>query len=77
MLDNVKLMGKASVNLGARGQVYHHDYASMIEKDPEITVIKKIRKQNGMLYYYELRKNHPEKPEEKLEDEPIMKDLPT
>ena len=26
MLDNVNLMRKAIVNLGARGQVYHHDF---------------------------------------------------
>ena len=56
MMDNLKLVAKASVNLGARGQVYHHDYVSLIENDPDVIVVKRKRKQNGMLYYYELRK---------------------
>lgn len=54
MQDNFTLLSKASVNLGARGQVYHHDYSLMIENDPEIKVIKRKRKMRGMLYYYEL-----------------------
>ncbi len=52
--DNFTLLSKASVNLGARGQVYHHDYSLLIENDPEIKVIKRKRKMRGMLYYYEL-----------------------
>lgn len=54
MQDNFTLLQKASVNLGARGQVYHHDYSSLVENDPEVRVVKKKRKVRGMLYYYEL-----------------------
>ena len=54
MMDNLTLLRKASVNLGARGQVYNHDFAELVENDPEIRVIKKKRKIRGMLYYYEL-----------------------
>jgi len=54
MYDNFLLMRKASVNLGARGQVYHHDFARMIEEDPQVRVIKSKRKMRGMLYYFEL-----------------------
>ena len=54
MQDNFTLLRKASVNLGARGQVYHHDYASLVENDPEVRIVKKKRKVRGMLYYYEL-----------------------
>ena len=56
MYDNFLLMRKASVNLGARGQVYHHDFAGMIEEDPTVRVIKSKRRMRGMLYYYELQK---------------------
>ena len=56
MQDNFTLLRKASVNLGARGQVYHHDLAGMIETDPEVRVVKSKRKFRGMLYYYELQK---------------------
>lgn len=56
MQDNFTLLRKASVNLGARGQVYHHDFAELIEMDPEVRVVKKKRKVRGMLYYYELQK---------------------
>lgn len=49
-------MAKASVNLGARGQVYHHDFSMMVENDPEVRVVKCKRKMRGMLYYYELQK---------------------
>jgi hypothetical protein len=31
LTENFKLLRKASVNLGARGQVYHHDFALLIE----------------------------------------------
>ena len=54
MYDNFLLMRKASVNLGARGQVYHHDFARMIEDDPTVKVLKSKRKMRGLLYYYEL-----------------------
>ena len=54
MLDNVNLMRKAIVNLGARGQVYHHDFAGLIENDPEVRILKKKRTMRGMVYYYEL-----------------------
>ena len=54
MIDNFMLMQKASVNLGARGQVYHHDFSYLIENDPEVKVIKKKRKMRGMIFYYEL-----------------------
>lgn len=54
MYDNFLLMRKASVNLGARGQVYHHDFARMIEEDPTVKVVKVKRKMRGLLYYYEL-----------------------
>ena len=54
--DNFTLLQKASTNLGARGQVYHHDYAQLIEQDPEIRVVKSKRKVRGLLYYYELQK---------------------
>ena len=56
MQDNFTLLRKASVNLGARGQVYHHDFAGIIEADPEVRVVKRKRKIRGMLYYYELQK---------------------
>ena len=56
MQDNFTLLRKASVNLGARGQVYHHDFAHLIEEDEEIRIVKKKRKIRGMLYYYELEK---------------------
>jgi hypothetical protein len=45
------------VNLGARGQIYHHDFVNLIEKDEEIEVVEKKRARNGMLYYYVLKKN--------------------
>ena len=54
MADNFALMQKASVNLGARGQVYHHDFADLIENDPDVKIVKKKRKMRGMVYYYEL-----------------------
>ena len=54
MQDNFTLLRKASVNLGARGQVYNHDFAHMIENDAEVRVVKRKRKVRGMLYYYEL-----------------------
>ena len=54
MLDNFQLMRKAVVNLGARGQVYHHDFADLIENDPEVQIVKRKRKLQGMVYYYEL-----------------------
>ena len=54
MLDNVNLMRKAIVNLGARGQVYHHDFQGLIENDPEVSIVKKKRTMRGMVYYYEL-----------------------
>lgn len=54
MQDNFTLLRKASVNLGARGQVYNHDFAHMIENDPEVRIVKRKRKVRGMLYYYEL-----------------------
>lgn len=47
-------MRRASVNLGARGQVYHHDFSLLVEQDPEVRVVKRKRKMRGMLYYYEL-----------------------
>ena len=56
MWDNFTLLRKSSVNLGARGQVYHHDYAHMIERDPEVRVVKQKRKVRGLVYYYELEK---------------------
>ena len=54
MTDNFMLMQKASVNLGARGQVYHHDFEGLIENDPEVKITKKKRKMRGMVHYYEL-----------------------
>ena len=54
MQDNFLLMQKASVNLGARGQIYHHDFSRMIEEDPELRVLKSKRKMRGLLYYYEI-----------------------
>ena len=54
MQDNFQLMRRASVNLGARGQVYHHDYSLLVENDVEVRVLKKKRKMRGMIYYYEL-----------------------
>ena len=56
MQDNFLLLRKASVNLGARGQVYHFDYSHLLENDPEIRIVKKKRKVRGMIYYYELEK---------------------
>jgi hypothetical protein len=56
MQDNFSLMQKCSVNLAARGQVYHHDFSLLIENDPEVIVLKKKRKMRGMIYYYELQK---------------------
>ena len=29
LADNVELMRKATINLGARGQVYHNDFETM------------------------------------------------
>lgn len=49
MYDNFMLLRKASLNLGARGQVYHHDFETMLEGDPDIKVVKKKRKLRGML----------------------------
>ena len=54
--DNVELMRKSSVNLGARGQVYHHDWEKIVDEDPEVRVVKKKRKHRGMLYFYVLEK---------------------
>ena len=54
--DNFTLMRKASLNLGARAQVYHHDYSLMIEADPEVRIVKAKRKLRGMIHYYELQK---------------------
>lgn len=54
--DNFTLMRKASVNLGARGQVYHFDFEHLVEQDPEVRVVKVKRKMKGKLYYYELIK---------------------
>jgi ubiquinone/menaquinone biosynthesis C-methylase UbiE len=31
LTENFQMIRKASVNLGARGQVYHHDFTSLIE----------------------------------------------
>ena len=56
MQDNFTLLRKASVNLGARGQVYHNDFDHIIRNDPEVRVVKSKRKMRGMLYYYELQK---------------------
>ena len=56
MHDNFNLMRKASVNLGARGQVYHVDFENLIGSDPEVRVVKQKRKLRGMIYYYELQK---------------------
>jgi SAM-dependent methyltransferase len=56
MQDNFLLVQKASVNLGARGQIYHHDFSLMIDQDPEVRIIKHKRKMRGMIYYYELQK---------------------
>ena len=56
MQDNVELMRKSSVNLGARGQIYHHDWEKMIEGDDEVKVIKKKRRNRGMVYFYVLEK---------------------
>ena len=54
--DNFTLIRKASVNLGARGQVYHHDFAHLVENDPDVRVVKCKRKLRGMIYYYELQR---------------------
>ena len=54
--DNVELMRKATLNLGARGQVYHRDYSKLFESDPEVKVVEKKRKHRGMLYIYILEK---------------------
>ena len=40
MQDNFTLMRKASVNLGARGQVYHTDFEYLIRNDPEVRIVK-------------------------------------
>ena len=56
MEDNLELLRKASLNLGARGQIYHHDFAAMLENDPDLKVIEKKRKHRGMLYFYILEK---------------------
>lgn len=56
LTDNFKMLRKASINLGARGQVYHHDFAGLIENDPEIKVLQKKRKKKGMIYFYVLQK---------------------
>ena len=50
------MMRKAVINLGARGQVYHHDFAHLVENDPEVEIVKKKRKMRGLVYYYELKK---------------------
>ena len=49
MYDNFMLMRKASVNLGARGQVYHHDFDNMIRSDPDVKLVKQKRRMRGML----------------------------
>ena len=54
--DNFTLIRKASVNLGARGQIYHHDFAHLVENDPDVKVVKRKRKLRGMIYYYELQR---------------------
>ena len=56
MYDKFELMRRASFNLGARGQIYHFNFENMVQKDPEVKVIKEKRKFNGMLYYYVLEK---------------------
>lgn len=56
LFDNFKLMLKCSVNMSARAQFYHHDFAHLIESDPEVRVMKKKRKRRGMIYYYELQR---------------------
>jgi ubiquinone/menaquinone biosynthesis C-methylase UbiE len=54
--DNFKLLRKASVNLGARGQIYHHDFSSLIDNDSSVEVVEKKRLKSGMLYFYVLKK---------------------
>ena len=56
LADNFEIMRKATLNLGARGQVYHTDFEKLVENDPQIKVIKCKRKLKGMLYYYVLEK---------------------
>ena len=56
LIENFKLLRRASVNLGARGQVYHHDFSNLIESDPEVMVVKGKRYKKGMLYFYVLQK---------------------
>ena len=73
MNDTFLLVRKASVNLGARGQIYHHDFKEMVENDPEVRVVKSKRKMRGMIYYYEL-----EKLDEPVQEvtEPLESNLP-
>ena len=54
--DRFETMRKAELNLGARGQIYHHDFAKMIEQDGEVRVLSEKRKLRGMIYSYVLEK---------------------
>ena len=54
--DNLELLQKGSVNLGVRGQIYHHDYEELIADDPEVTILTKERMRRGMIYYYVIQK---------------------
>ena len=54
--DNFEIMRKATLNLGARGQVYHTDWEKLIEADPDVKVLKCKRKLQGMLYVYIIEK---------------------
>jgi ubiquinone/menaquinone biosynthesis C-methylase UbiE len=56
LFDNFKLMLKLSVNMSARAQFYHHDFSKLVENDPEVKVVKKLRHRRGMVYSYELQK---------------------
>ena len=56
MFDNFELMRRATLNLGARGQVYHFDFENMIRNDTEVKVVKHKRKFKGMVYFYVLEK---------------------
>jgi ubiquinone/menaquinone biosynthesis C-methylase UbiE len=56
LFDNFKLMLKCSVNMSARAQFYHHDFAKIVEADHDVKVVKRKRKRRGMIYCYELQK---------------------
>ena len=44
------------MNLGARAQVYHHDFDRLVTNNPKLKVVKRKREFHGQIYYYELER---------------------